>query len=143
MDNFMNMCEGEQGSPLFDYVGSGTINLFGSSLCEWYNYSYVCSGTINLFGCSSYRKKTNVYYKWAEGCILYSKEKAKRGGLEEVYIKMVLLNRSYNQIVPIYKDSYNSLWNECDLVDEVDAINLIQEYIDTERQNVFKYLDKC
>lgn len=105
--------------------------------------SYTGSGTINLYGCGLYRKKINVFYKWAEGSILFSKEKAQKGRLEEVYIKTVLLNRSYNQIIPIYKDSYNSLWNEEDLVEEADAVILIQEYIDAERQIVFQYLDNC
>ena len=106
-------------------------------------FTYAGSGTINLYGCGLYRKKINVYYKWAERSILFSKEKARKGRLEEVYIKTVLLNRSYNQITPIYKDSYNSLWNEEDLVDANEAILLIQEYIDTERQIVFTYIDNC
>lgn len=106
-------------------------------------FSYTGSGTINLYGCGLYRKKINVYYKWAEHSILFSKEKAKKGKLEEIYIKTVLLNRSYNQIIPIYKDSYNSLWNEEDLVDANEAVVLIQEYIDLEREHIVDYINNC
>lgn len=106
-------------------------------------FNYTGSGTINLIGCGLYRKKINVYYKWAEGSILFSKEKAQKGRLEEIYIKTVLLNRSFNTIIPIYKDSYNSLWNEEDLVDANEAVLLIQEYIDIERGLVVEYINNC
>ena len=107
------------------------------------SFSYIGSGTINFYGCGFYNKKFNIYYKWAEGSLLFGKKKAIKGRLEEVYIREVLLNRSYNQIAPIYKDSYNSLWKEEDLVTEAEAIILIQEYIDIERQAIFSYLNNC
>ena len=132
------------GSSLYrvtNYTGSGKIRIFGSSLYS--TTYYAASGKIHFFGCGLYRKKLNVYYKWAEGSILFSKQKAMKGRLEEIYIKTVLLNRSYNQIIPIYKDSYNSLWNEEDLVEESDAISLIQDFIDLERDKITQYLNNC
>lgn len=52
--------------------------------------------------------------------ILCIKSKAEKGILEKISIKRILLN-----VNPVYVDTFNSLWNESELISEVDALEII------------------
>lgn len=88
------------------------------------NYSYIGSGGAITGGCARTSRSAYIKYKWGEGSIVYVYAKAIKGIVEAVCIKQVLLNsgpKTYNQVIPIYKDTYNYLWNESDLITEADA----------------------
>lgn len=98
----------------FEYVGNGTITICGKAISS---YEFVIITTYNARD------------------IVYVKEKAKRGIIEKICIKTVYFSdpghypyygvNSY----PIYKDTFNALWLERDLVDEATALSLIETYI--------------
>ena len=92
---------------------------------------YTGSGGIKIGGCAKTKKTDNIICKWSKNSILYVKYKASKGVLEKVAIKRVLLNsglKTYNQVVPIYQDTLNSLWNEDDLIVAEEAYNLVLVY---------------
>jgi hypothetical protein len=94
-------------------------------------YHYISSGFAKTGGCAKTQKAIYVHYKWGENSIVYLKYKAQKGILERIAIKRVILNagtKTYNKIVPIYQDTLNSLYNESELISEVDARNLALEY---------------
>ena len=95
------------------------------------NYNYIGNGGSKTGGCALTYRAVYIPYKWGENSILYIKHKAAKGTLERVAIKRVILNKgpkTGNQIVPIYQDTFNSLWNENDLLLEEDARNLALKY---------------
>lgn len=92
---------------------------------------YTGSGGSKTGGCATTFRTVYIAYKWGENSILYVRHKAAKGILERVAIKRVILNSSpktYNQIVPIYQDTLNSLWNEDDLLIEAHARDLVLAY---------------
>lgn len=89
---------------------------------------YIGSGGIKISGCAIANKVVYVSHKWEVNSILYIRHKAVKGVLERVAIKRVILNSVANQIVPIYQDTLNSLWNEDDLLTEAHAIELTEIY---------------
>jgi hypothetical protein len=92
---------------------------------------YTASGGAKTGGCALASRHVYITYKWSENSILYARHKAVKGILERVAIKRVILNsgpKTGNQIVPIYQDTLNSLWNESDLIIEEEARDLALAY---------------
>ena len=92
---------------------------------------YVGGGEVKTGGCALTSRVVYISYKWGENSILYVRHKAVKGILERVAIKRVILNsgpKTGNQIVPIYQDTLNSLWNEDDLLIEAHARDLALAY---------------
>lgn len=92
---------------------------------------YTASGGAKTGGCALASRYVYIPYKWGENSVLYIKHKAVKGILERVAIKRVILNsgpKTGNQIVPIYQDTLNSLWNEDELIIEADARSLSLTY---------------
>lgn len=86
--------------------------------------NFTGSGQIKFGGCASTYRSVYISYKWGENSVVYVKHKALKGILERVAIKRVILNsgpKTFNKIVPIYEDTFNSLWNEDDLLYESEA----------------------
>lgn len=89
------------------------------------------SGNSNAYGTVLVLR--SVSYKFEINSIVYSIDKARRGVMEAVAIKDVRLisnRRTYNQIIPLYVDTFNSLWNEDDLCSELEAQTIAIEYLE-------------
>lgn len=92
---------------------------------------YIGTGGAITSGCATTSYLVYNKYKWIVNSILYIKHKAAKGVLERIAIKRVILNRgpkTGGQLVPIYQDTLNSLWNEEDLILESEANELVQTY---------------
>jgi len=92
---------------------------------------YTGSGGVTTGGCALTSRYVYITYKWGENSVLYVKHKAVKGILERVAIKRVILNsgpKTGNQVIPIYQDTLNSLWNEDDLLIEEHARDLALMY---------------
>lgn len=99
-------------------------------------FYYDCVGKLNISGCSRMERRISVLYKWGERSVVYIKPKAIRGILEKIAVKRVILNNKNNFYAPIYQDSLNSLYNESELISELEAINYVEDYIE-KRKNMF------
>lgn len=102
-------------------------------------FSYIGSGTVYTKGCAITKKITYINYKYGENSIVYLKYKAEKGIIERIAIKRVLLNsgpKTYNQIIPIYQDTLNSLYNEDELILEADAKALALAYWTKRQENI-------
>lgn len=94
-------------------------------------FNYNGSGKIKLQGCYLAYKSINFETKFKSGDIVYLKYKAKKGILESIAIKDVRIlggNFSFNQIVGIYTDTYNFIYNEDELVYLYEALELKENY---------------
>lgn len=98
--------------------------------------NYTGSGVTKTSGCAMTSSLVYTPYKWSVNSILYIKHKANKGILERVAIKRVILNSAYNQIVPIYQDTLNSLWNEDDLLIEGQARDLAIAYLELRESQI-------
>lgn len=93
--------------------------------------SYTGSGGFRFGVCSKYWKTINYPHKWSPGDILFSKPKAMIGQFEKIAIKQVRLIMNADtagKMIFIYVDTFNSLWNEYDLVQEYDALLIAKMY---------------
>jgi len=100
-------------------------------------YNYEGDGLITTHGYATTKKKNYIKYKWGENSILFVKNKALKGCLEKVCIKRAIINsgaQNYNQVVSLYQDTLNSLWNENDLIEEAEAKSLALAYWQTMEQ---------
>lgn len=94
--------------------------------------SFTGSGNIIIDGCTRYRLYLYNIYKWQVGDVCFFAPKAREEGkLEKIVIKRIKLvgnNQTYGDIKFIYEDTLNSLYNEWELVNEYDALNLAKSY---------------
>jgi len=93
--------------------------------------SYTGSGKFQLGACAKFWKTINYPHKWSPGDILFSKQKALLGQFEKVAIKQVRLIMNAGtagKMIFIYVDTFNSLWNEYDLIQEYDALLIAKMY---------------
>lgn len=99
--------------------------------------TYIGSGTIGIGGCAATEKDSFYSYRYAQGSKVYVCLSARKGVLEAVYIKRVILNLNvYGQVVPIYEDTFNGLYNEYDLCSQASAITLATAYYARQLANV-------
>jgi len=106
-------------------------------------FYYNCSGTIKVSGCSKMERRIYVFYKWGERSVVYIKPKAIKGILEKIAVKKVILNNKNNEYIPIYQDSLNSLYNEYELISELEARNYVQDYINKQKDILGKSIANC
>lgn len=69
----------------------------------------------------------------------YVKDSARRGILEKVVVKEILLTKNsftFNQYLVKYKDTFNRLYIEGDLVDEYNALVLIEAYLERKQADL-------
>jgi hypothetical protein len=97
------------------------------------NYNYIAGGSIHLGGCSDYKSWAYVYWRYAINSIVFSKPAALKGKYEVVAIKEVVFTPQSNMCracnyTPMYKDSYNALWDEQELVPYSEAVDIIDNY---------------
>lgn len=88
-------------------------------------------GGVEIGGCSIISTSHRHVTSYGVGDILYDIAKARRGVLEKIVIKQILVCKTKftgGAIVVLYKDTFNALWNEYDLVDFDDAKEIAENY---------------
>jgi hypothetical protein len=109
-------------------------------------YDYVGQGSVRINGCSTFFLIPRVDYKYKPGDVVYYKPKAETGKLEKIVIKKVHVvrnNRTGGNIVFMYFDTLNSLYNEFDLVYESEALLLIKAYIEKQIYFYRSAIQRC
>ncbi len=112
---------------LIDIILSGSAEI---------NYGYGGSGGIILNGSAAACITTVcVFCKYSPGTMTYLKKKAIKGKLEKVFVKRVhykTIPRDCSYIgagdLCIYFDSYNDVYNEEELIDVFEAIQLARSF---------------
>lgn len=97
------------------------------------DYSYQSSGKLEFFGCPIILIRRLYPSRFSVGEILYIYRKARLGILEKVAVKKINLKLIGNQPIFIYKDTFNSLYNESELCRYVEAqqeVNSFRQYIE-------------
>jgi len=95
------------------------------------NYNYAGSGIVSISGCYAAYKNINFRTKYGVGDVLYLKYKAQKGILESIFVRNVRILGgafSFNQIVGIYTDNYNFIYNEEELIYLDEAVTLKEKY---------------
>lgn len=104
-------------------------------------YNESGSGGVKLRGCGDDLLITGLVRTYGPNTILYKKYRALVGKIERVSIKEASVNRKYGTRV-LYKDNYNAVYNEDDLVDHGTAVSLAQAYYE-ELLRLEEENDKC
>jgi hypothetical protein len=109
-------------------------------------YNEIGHGGIKVRGCGI-NSISHIYEIAFEiGDILYNIYKAKRGILEKVVIKQIVtvkMQKIKGKLVVIYKDTFNALWNEWDLVDFATAKGLAEAYYDQLAEDYENLTNQC
>lgn len=128
---------------MYSYISEGKIFVRGQVRSVSDRYSCVPEGGLESFGCSLVEKRISVSYRWGERSIVYLKYKAIRGCIEKVAIKRVVMNNKYGGYVPVYWDNLNSIYNENELITEIEARQLVQTYIDKKNSEIARAARNC
>lgn len=106
------------------------------------DYTFQATGTITFFGFPVIKVRKLYPSKFTEGEIAYVLRKARLGFYEKIAIKKVVLNFKFGQPIFLYKDTFNTLYNEKDLCRFTEAQQEVESYRDYLSNLVFKgYLD--
>ena len=103
-------------------------------------FSYLGSGKIKIGGCTGYSVFQYVKFRFPEGSIVYVCQKAKKGILEAIAIKKVLLNGQF--LIPIYVSTYNAVFNENELCTYFEAVNSLRLYYGNQISKIDKQINK-
>lgn len=98
------------------------------------------------FACAIITKTTTITYRFEKGSVVYPTAKARKGIMEPISIKDVRLisnNNTFKQVVVMYLDTLNGLWNENELSEEGDAKDLAIAYLERIKQLIAEELLKC
>jgi len=79
-------------------------------------------------GCAVVVRSYQMDNEFAIRDIAYVKKSAQKGILEQVAIKEIIINPNG---VLVYKDTFNALHGEDDLITESEAIALAQQFVET------------
>lgn len=93
--------------------------------------NYEGTGLLRIGSCTRYYEKYKLSFKYTVGDTLFLKYKAAKGKLEKITIKEVRIvsNRSiYGSFAFIYVDTMNALYTDKDLVTEIEALNIAENY---------------
>lgn len=82
-------------------------------------------------GHASVTYRDNIITLYGPGDVVYNVHKAKLGVIEKIvvkYPKIVKNAKTYGKVVVLYKDTFNALWNESDLIVKAEAVALATAY---------------
>lgn len=102
------------------YSASGS--LFFTSVR--YDFYHEAVGSLTLCSTTSFSKNKIITLKFKPRDTVWSKDKAMHGILEKITIK----NLYFTAVTTLYKDTYNTLWNENELLDQSDAVAMAIAY---------------
>ena len=118
----------------FTETGNGGALLQGSFSRH---YTYEATGGVTVYRCAAVSIKEFFITQYGPGDIAFSVFAARKGILEKVCIKSVGLNcipRNCASIgagcFPIYRDKYNTVWTDNELLTQQESIDIAQAYID-------------
>jgi hypothetical protein len=97
-------------------------------------YSFIGNGKLRFFGCPIINVEKLYPSKFSVGEVLYPIRKARLGVLEKIAIKKIILNFKYSQPIFIYKDTFNSLYEEKELCRYLEAqqeVESFNSYVET------------
>ena len=100
---------------------------------------------IKIGGCAKVCVKKRYVYKYAVGSTVYHCPKARKGVLEKVTVKdvrLVFVNGNDRVAVPLYQDTYNTLYNENELCTHAQALDLAKTYYETKAANLVALIEK-
>lgn len=131
----------------FNEFGSGGILTSGFIS---FNYYYEGNGNISVHDCALVSKTICVFVTFGPGDIAFSAFAANKGILEKICIKTLALNcfkkncaRGGSGCYPIYKDKYNGIWLDEDLLLQAEANTIIQKLIDQATANEESLVRNC
>jgi hypothetical protein len=90
-------------------------------------------GSIKVKSCFNVDWSYNLYYRFAEGSTVYRIDKAKKGILERIAIKLVRFVPDQTQYVVMYVDTYNAIYAERDLCTQSEAITFAIQYYQNQK----------
>lgn len=102
------------------YISSGKLFFTGPR----HDFYHEAEGSLKLCSTTTFGKSKSVIVKFKPRDTVWSKAKAMTGLLERVTIK----DLSFTSVTTLYKDTYNRVWNENELVDEATAVALAIAY---------------
>tara|TARA_Y100000296_G_C5064618_1_gene201689 strand:- start:148 stop:552 length:405 start_codon:yes stop_codon:yes gene_type:complete len=131
----------------FNESGSGGILI---AALHASHRSYVGSGNIELINCAIVTQANFFVSLFGPGDIAFSAFAAKKGILEKVCIKTVARNCFSRSgavagagCFSVYRDKYNSIWLDEDLMLQVEATTVAQAYLDTFIAHELELLRNC
>jgi hypothetical protein len=109
-------------------------------------FEYTSGGGIGLGGCGGRRVTLYRHFRFGPGDTVYLCYRAIRGVLERVTIKRINIvqnERTAGQIIPLYVDTYNSIYNEDDLCTEAQAIAKANYFYNKQLVEIDELLKNC
>lgn len=98
------------------------------------------------FACAPAIQAVTYSYNFQEGSIVFSVEKAKKGILEKLVVKIVKIvvnKKTQGQVVVLYIDTLNGLWNENELCSFNEAKAFAVEYLENYQLALQNALANC
>jgi hypothetical protein len=105
-------------------------------------FTYTASGSLRFAGCTSSAACTFLLVKFKEGSFVYLCEKAQKGILERLAIRRVKCTEIKGQIIALYFDTFNAVYNEEELCTHSEAVAKAKEFHLSQISGVQKLLDK-
>jgi hypothetical protein len=142
-DLYLDVYIGLESFQEEQYFGSSSLNVIFDCIAIESEAAFgdaSPANPISMFGIASDISfgtfRLSSKWKWGVNQTLYIKAKAEKGILERIVIKQVLLNTAYE--IPVYKDTYNSLWSEEELILKAEADYLVSLYTPVVQEQSFE-----
>lgn len=107
---------------------------------------YTGSGGAETFGCAETSMLVYYEYPFGEGSVAYLRYKAEKGVLERVVIKKVIIRQNratWGQVIFLYQDTLNALFNESDLITHEQAVGIAEAYYERVRLDAIAAMKMC
>lgn len=118
--------------------GDAILNAVSTVSASGTSY-YIGKGGAKTGGCRLTGLAHYILTMFQANDTAYVKDSARRGILEKVVVKEILLTKNsftFNQYLVKYKDTFNRLYIEGDLVDEYNALVLIEAYLERKQADL-------
>jgi hypothetical protein len=103
------------------------------------DFSYTGSGVVRTGGCADTKAIKFITVSFRVGDRAFIATSARRGYLEPVFIKEVIAIRSektFNQYLVKYKDTFNGIHFDGDLFDEYNALLVAEAYLEARQAEI-------
>lgn len=109
------------------------------------DFNYTGTGGARISGCADTKSIKYLPVSFQIGDSVYVYDSARKGFLERVVIKEITAVRNratFYQYLVKYKDTWNRIYFEGDLVDEYDALSAIKAFLER-READFNSIPHC
>lgn len=113
------------------YISSGKLFFTGPR----HDFYHEAEGSLHLCSTTIFGISKSIVVKFKPRDTVWSKAKAMVGLLERVTIKDLF----FTSVTTLYKDTYNRVWNENELIDETDAVALAIAYWESVEAKIEAY----